>query len=136
MPYVLVLAGALLEQAEALLNKGIHPTKIADGFDLACKKSIQVLDSIAEQFPIDQRDQLVKSAVTSLGSKMFVFLRLYFHKSLFSVLTSVSLISLKLLLMQFLVLRIKIYVMLTLISSKLLAKLVDALKIPCLSRVL
>ena len=28
-----VLAGALLEQAESLLDKGIHPIRIADGFD-------------------------------------------------------------------------------------------------------
>jgi T-complex protein 1 subunit epsilon len=67
---VVVLAGALLEQAETLLSKGIHPTKIADGFDLACKKSLEVLDSIAERFPIEQKDQLIKSAVTSLGSKI------------------------------------------------------------------
>jgi T-complex protein 1 subunit epsilon len=67
---VIVLAGALLEQAETLLSKGIHPTKIADGFDLACKKSLEVLDSIAERFPIEQKDQLIKSAVTSLGSKI------------------------------------------------------------------
>ena len=32
--------GALLEQAEALLDKGIHPIKIADGYDLASKVSI------------------------------------------------------------------------------------------------
>jgi hypothetical protein len=30
-----VLAGALLEQAEALLDKGIHPIRIADGFACA-----------------------------------------------------------------------------------------------------
>lgn len=34
---ILVLAGALLEQTEALLDKGIHPIKVADGYDLACK---------------------------------------------------------------------------------------------------
>ncbi|KAK6058159.1 putative T-complex protein 1, epsilon subunit [Cooperia oncophora] len=34
-----VLAGALLEEAERLLDRGIHPIKIADGFDLACKKT-------------------------------------------------------------------------------------------------
>uniref|UniRef100_A0AC34Q8N0 T-complex protein 1 subunit epsilon n=1 Tax=Panagrolaimus sp. JU765 TaxID=591449 RepID=A0AC34Q8N0_9BILA len=67
---VIVLAGALLEQAEIMLNKGLHPTKIADGFDLACKKCLEVLESIAEQFPLDNREQLVKSAVTSLGSKI------------------------------------------------------------------
>lgn len=30
-----VLAGALLEQAEALIEKGLHPIRISDGFDSA-----------------------------------------------------------------------------------------------------
>ena len=30
---VVVLASALLEQAEPLLDRGIHPTRIADGYD-------------------------------------------------------------------------------------------------------
>ena len=30
---VVVIAGALLEQAQKLLDKGIHPLKIADGFE-------------------------------------------------------------------------------------------------------
>jgi T-complex protein 1 subunit epsilon len=66
-----VLAGALMEQAESLLDKGIHPTKIADGFEMACKKALDVLDKIAEPFPIDDKEALVRSAITSLGSKMF-----------------------------------------------------------------
>lgn len=68
----LVLAGSLLEHAESLLDKGIHPTKIADGFDLACKKALEKLDSIAEKFPITDREALIKSAMTSLGSKMYI----------------------------------------------------------------
>lgn len=34
---VVVLAGALLEQAEALLDMGIHPLRIAEGYEWACK---------------------------------------------------------------------------------------------------
>lgn len=67
---VVVLAGSLLEHAESLLEKGIHPTKIADGFDLACKKALEVLESIATEFPISDREALLKSAKTSLGSKI------------------------------------------------------------------
>lgn len=67
---VVVLAGALLEQAEQLLDRGIHPLKIADGFDLACKKALETLDATAEKFPVDQRDHLVESAMTALGSKV------------------------------------------------------------------
>lgn len=32
---IVVLAGALLEQADKLLSKGLHPLKISDGFDKA-----------------------------------------------------------------------------------------------------
>uniref|UniRef100_A0A0N5AXS3 T-complex protein 1 subunit epsilon n=1 Tax=Syphacia muris TaxID=451379 RepID=A0A0N5AXS3_9BILA len=67
---VVVLAGALLEQAENLLIKGIHPIKIADGFDLACKKALTTLDEIADVFPIKDRDLLIETAMTSLGSKI------------------------------------------------------------------
>ncbi|KAL6726050.1 hypothetical protein Aduo_008061 [Ancylostoma duodenale] len=67
---VVVLAGALLEEAERLLDRGIHPIKIADGFDLACKKALQTLDSIADKFPVADRERLVETAQTSLGSKI------------------------------------------------------------------
>ncbi|RCN44862.1 putative T-complex protein 1, epsilon subunit [Ancylostoma caninum] len=65
-----ILAGALLEEAERLLDRGIHPIKIADGFDLACKKALQTLDSIADKFPVADRERLVETAQTSLGSKI------------------------------------------------------------------
>lgn len=64
------MAGSLLEHTESLLDKGIHPIKIADGFDLACKKSLEKLDQIAEKFPIQDRESLIRTAMTSLGSKM------------------------------------------------------------------
>nr|ACY66448.1 T-complex Chaperonin 5-like protein [Scylla paramamosain] len=41
---VVVLAGALLEKAEYLLDKGIHPIRIADGYELAAKKAIENLE--------------------------------------------------------------------------------------------
>uniref|UniRef100_A0A915C197 T-complex protein 1 subunit epsilon n=2 Tax=Parascaris univalens TaxID=6257 RepID=A0A915C197_PARUN len=67
---VVVLAGALLEQAEALLDKGIHPIKIANGFDLACKKALDTLDDVSDVFPIEKREMLLQSAITSLASKV------------------------------------------------------------------
>lgn len=43
LPAVLqVMAGALLEQAEALLDRGIHPLRIAEGYEMACKVALQV----------------------------------------------------------------------------------------------
>ncbi len=68
----LVLAGALLEHAEALLDKGIHPIRIADGYELASKITLDHLDKIAESYPLDLKklDPLINTAMTTLGSKM------------------------------------------------------------------
>jgi T-complex protein 1 subunit epsilon len=67
-----VLAGALLEQSEALLDRGIHPIRIADGFDRACSVAVKHLEGIAEEVPFSKEntENLIKTAMTSLGSKM------------------------------------------------------------------
>jgi len=67
-----VLAGALLEQSEALLDRGIHPIRIADGFDRACKVAVDHLDKISDtiEFSTASTENLFKIAMTSLGSKM------------------------------------------------------------------
>lgn len=69
---VVVLCGALLEQAEFLLDKGIHPIRIADGFEMASQCAIKNLDTIADTFHIDPKDteNLVRTAKTTLGSKI------------------------------------------------------------------
>ncbi|XP_049281463.1 T-complex protein 1 subunit epsilon [Anopheles funestus] len=69
---VVVLAGALLEQAESLLDRGIHPIRIADGFELAAQCALKHLDTIAQPFPIshDNKDPLIRVAMTTLGSKI------------------------------------------------------------------
>ncbi|XP_043234230.1 T-complex protein 1 subunit epsilon-like [Amphibalanus amphitrite] len=69
---VVVLAGALLEQAEILLDKGIHPIRVADGFEMAAQFASQHLETIADSFPVDpaNTEPLVKVAMTTLGSKI------------------------------------------------------------------
>ena len=69
---VTVLAGALLEKAEALLDRGIHPLRIAEGYEMACRTALGRLDEIAEEFPFssDDYEPLVKTCMTTLSSKM------------------------------------------------------------------
>ena len=70
---VVVLAGALLEQAADLIDKGIHPIRIADGYDQACEVAVDELDNISDkiEFSKDDKANLFKVAKTSLGSKMY-----------------------------------------------------------------
>ena len=67
-----VLAGSLLEQAEELIDRGIHPIRIADGYESAMKVALARLDEISEEFVVDPEDteNLIKVAMTTLGSKM------------------------------------------------------------------
>ena len=67
-----MLAGALLEQAEELLDRGIHPIRIADGYESAMRIALEKLEKISDEFTIDPADtkNLVKVARTTLGSKM------------------------------------------------------------------
>lgn len=69
---VVVLAAALLEQAADLIDKGIHPIRIADGYDQACELAVAELDKISDTIPFsrDQQQNLIKVARTSLGSKI------------------------------------------------------------------
>lgn len=71
---VVVLAGALLEKAADLIDKGIHPIRIADGYDQACEVAAAELDSISDtiEFSKENTQNLFKVAKTSLGSKMSV----------------------------------------------------------------
>lgn len=66
------MAGALLEQAEHLLDRGIHPIRIADGFERACNVAVAHLDTISDtvEFSRENTENLYKTAKTSLGSKM------------------------------------------------------------------
>lgn len=69
---VTVLAGALLEKAEALLDRGIHPLRIAEGYEMACRVALRRLDEIAEtfEFTADDYEPLVKTCMTTLSSKI------------------------------------------------------------------
>jgi len=67
---VTVIAGSLLNAAELMLRKGIHPTVISESFLLASKKSTEILKGMSVPVSLDDREQLIKAASTSLNSKV------------------------------------------------------------------
>lgn len=73
---VVVMAGALLEQAERLLERGIHPIRVAEGYEMASRIAVEHLERIAQKFDfsVTNIEPLVQTCMTTLSSKMSVFL--------------------------------------------------------------
>lgn len=67
---VTVIAGSLLNAAELLLKRGIHPTVISESFLMAARKSDEILQNMSVPVDLTDRDQLIKAASTSLNSKV------------------------------------------------------------------
>jgi len=65
-----VLAGSLLEKAEELITKNVHPTVVVEGFKKASQKSIETLREIATKVDPSDKTFLNKIARTSMASKM------------------------------------------------------------------
>ena len=67
---VTVMAGSLLKKCIELIGKGIHPTIISDAMNSASQKACEVLQNMASPVDLDDRDSLIRSATTSLSSKV------------------------------------------------------------------
>ena len=65
-----VLAGALLEHAEALVLQDVHPTIIVDGYRKAGRKAKEFLDQIADNVSPTDNGILLKIAKTSMQTKL------------------------------------------------------------------
>ncbi|MEE8255826.1 MAG: thermosome subunit beta, partial [Nitrosopumilaceae archaeon] len=65
-----VVAGALLEKAEQLLNKDVHSSVIVEGYQAAAEKALQLLSEIAISVQPDDKESLLKIAKTSMESKL------------------------------------------------------------------
>lgn len=65
-----VLAGALLDKAEELMEKDVHPTVIVDGYRKAAAKALEALEALAEKVPPGNREWLVKVGKTSMQTKL------------------------------------------------------------------
>lgn len=67
---VVVLAGALLQACTGLLEKGIHPTRIAECFRLAEDRAKTILRDMSTKVDLKDEAKLVQAAKTSLSSKV------------------------------------------------------------------
>jgi archaeal chaperonin len=69
-----VLSGSLIEKAEDLISKNVHPTVIVEGYQAASEKAIDILKAAATKLedPAGSRDRdsLHKIARTSMASKL------------------------------------------------------------------
>ncbi len=67
---VALLAGKLLEHAEKLLDRNIHPTLIVKGYKLATEKSLDILNNLANSVA-DRKilEQIAATAMTGKGAE-------------------------------------------------------------------
>ena len=66
---VVVLAGFLAEHALKLLDKGIHPLRISEGFENAADIALSKLEEIAEKRELSEKN-MIKASNTALSSKV------------------------------------------------------------------
>ncbi|OLY83304.1 putative T-complex protein 1 subunit theta [Smittium mucronatum] len=71
--YVIIFASELLQKAEYLLRMGLHPSEIAQGYELALEKSMTLLEELVVDQVTDLKDvsQVSKVTRTSIAPKEF-----------------------------------------------------------------
>jgi thermosome len=67
---VVVLAGALIEKAEELITKDVHPTIIVDGYRKSALKSIEIYNHLAQKIDPSNKSELIRVARTSMQTKL------------------------------------------------------------------
>ena len=65
-----VFGGALLAKAEDLLKKDVHPSVIIEGYQAAAEKTLEIYSEMAKKIKPDDRETLLKIAITSMQSKL------------------------------------------------------------------
>jgi thermosome len=65
-----VFGGALLARAEDLLKKDVHPSVIIEGYQAAAEKTLEIYAEMAKKIKPDDRETLLKIAITSMQSKL------------------------------------------------------------------
>ena len=65
-----VFGGSLLAKAEELLKKDVHSSVIVEGYQSAAEKALEIYSELAKKIKPDDRESLLKIAVTSMQSKL------------------------------------------------------------------
>jgi len=65
-----IVTGELLNKAEELVEKNVHPTIIIDGYKKASEKALEVLEKMAIPVDINSQDYPKRAAMTSMASKL------------------------------------------------------------------
>lgn len=88
--FVVIFAGALLEHAEELLRLGLTTTELADGYELALNKALEILPTlvIGKVESLSDKEKVLEVLRTSVQSKQYGnedFLAELIHKACTSV---------------------------------------------------
>ena len=74
-----IIAGELLNRAEELMDKNVHPTIVIDGYRKAADKALDTLEKIAIKIdPNSLEEYLKKAAMTSMASKLIADYKEFF----------------------------------------------------------
>jgi len=65
-----IIAGELLNKAEELIEKNVHPTIIIDGYKKAQEKALEILEKMAIPVDLNTQEYMKKAAMTSMASKL------------------------------------------------------------------
>ncbi|MFA4859197.1 thermosome subunit alpha [Methanoregula sp.] len=65
----IILVGALMEHAGSMLEQGIHPTIIAEGYRMGMMKALEISDGLALKVDSSDRKILIRIANTAISGK-------------------------------------------------------------------
>eukprot|EP01024_Parvocaulis_polyphysoides_P041731 TRINITY_DN382_c0_g1_i1.p1 TRINITY_DN382_c0_g1~~TRINITY_DN382_c0_g1_i1.p1 ORF type:complete len:544 (-),score=96.41 TRINITY_DN382_c0_g1_i1:222-1853(-) len=71
---VISFAGELLSNAEGLIRDGLHTAEVAEGYELACKKALELLEGLviegSDQMDVRNNDQVCAALKGCISSKL------------------------------------------------------------------
>ncbi len=77
---VVIFAGDLLRRALELIERGVHPSIITKGFNLALKRTLKEFKEIGQEISEDDEKSLINAVKTTLNTKSISGLSEYFAK--------------------------------------------------------